>query len=156
MKEIAGQLKADGMRFGFVVGRFNSMITERLLSASVDTFKRYGGNADEVTVVHVPGSFEIPVAAKKLAESGAYDAIVCLGCLIRGETSHYDHLATEVTRGIDEVALQHSLPVTYGVITAETVEQALNRAGIKYGNKGVDATVAAIEMASVFKQLGVE
>lgn len=153
MKEISGQLDAQGLRFGFVVGRFNSMVTERLLQAGLEIFERHGGSRDKVTVMHVPGSFEIPVAAQKMARTGEFDAIVCLGCLIRGETSHYDHLATEVTRGIDQVALEHGIPVTYGVITAETVEQALNRAGIKYGNKGIDATVAAIEMARAFEQL---
>lgn len=153
MREISGQLDAQGLRIGFVVGRFNTMVTERLLQAALESFKRHGGCLDDVTVLHVPGSFEIPVGAQKLARTGGFDAIVCLGCLIRGETSHYDHLATEVTRGIDQVALEHGLPVTYGVITAETVEQALNRAGIKYGNKGIDATIAAIEMVSAFGQL---
>jgi len=146
-------LNAAGLRIGIIVSRFNNLITEKLLQGAVATLKSHGVAEEEITVVHVPGSFEIPMAAKKVARRGRVDAIVCLGCLIRGETGHYEFLASEVTRGIDEVAIQEGLPVTYGVITADTVEQAMNRAGIKFGNKGVDATLAAIEMASVFRQV---
>ncbi|MGW8178263.1 MAG: 6,7-dimethyl-8-ribityllumazine synthase [bacterium] len=153
MKEITGQLNAVGLKLGIVVSRFNSVITEKLLDAAVDTFGKHGGSTEELTVVRVPGSFEIPIAAQRLARSGRCDAIVCLGCLIRGETKHFDFLAEEVTRGIDEVALKEGLPVSYGVITSETVEQAMNRAGLKHGNKGVEATVAVLEMASVLRQL---
>jgi len=153
VKEIAGQLDASDLRLGIVVSRFNSVITEKLLDAAVDTFRRHGGSADELIVVRVPGSFEIPIAAQRLARSGRCDAIVCLGCLIRGETKHFDFLAEEVTRGIDEVALKEDLPVSYGVITSDTVEQAMNRAGLKHGNKGIEATVAVLEMASVLRQL---
>jgi 6,7-dimethyl-8-ribityllumazine synthase len=138
---------------GIVVSRFNSVVTEKLLEAALDTFKKQGGSSDHVSVVRVPGSFEIPVAAQRLARSGTCDAIVCLGCLIRGETKHFDFLATEVTHGIAQVALQEDIPVGYGVITSETVDQAMNRAGLKYGNKGVEATVAVLEMANMLKQL---
>jgi len=153
VKEIAGVLDASGLKLGIVVSRFNRAITEKLLEGGVDAFVRYGGKRENLTVLRVPGSFEIPSGAQKLASTSKFDAIVCIGCLIRGETGHFDFLASEVTRGIDEVALKYGLPVTYGVITSDTVEQALNRAGIKYGNKGVDATVAAIEMANAFQQV---
>jgi len=156
VKEIAGVLDASGLRLGIVVSRFNSAITEKLLEGGIDAFVRYGGKRENLTVLRVPGSFEIPSGAQKLASTSKFDAIACIGCLIRGETGHFDYLATEVTRGIDEVALKYGIPVTYGVITSDTVEQALNRAGIKYGNKGVDATVAAIEMASAFQQVAEE
>lgn len=153
MKEIVGQLNATELRLGIVVSRFNSVITEKLLEGAMDTFRMHGGSAERVTVVRVPGSFEIPVAAQRLARSGQCDAIVCLGCLIRGETKHFDFLAEEVTRGIDEVGLREDLPVSYGVVTSDSVEQAMNRAGLKHGNKGVDATLAALEMSSVLQQL---
>jgi len=153
VKEIKGQLDASKIRLGIVVSRFNSIVTEKLLEAAMDTFTSHGGSSNEVTLVRVPGSFEISIAAQRLARSGQCDAIVCLGCLIRGETKHFDFLAGEVTRGIDEVALREDLPVGYGVITSETVEQAMNRAGLKHGNKGVEATLAVLEMASVLRQL---
>jgi len=129
------------------------MVTEKLLAGAIEMFVRCGGSRDQLTVVHVPGSFEIPMAANRLALTGSCDVIVCIGCLIRGETPHFDLLATEVTRGIDEVALRHNLPVTYGVLTTDTVDQALNRAGIKFGNKGADAVAAGIEMANLFRNL---
>ncbi|MEJ2078488.1 MAG: 6,7-dimethyl-8-ribityllumazine synthase [Acidobacteriota bacterium] len=153
VKEFAGSLGASGLRIGFVVGRFNSSITEKLLEAGLDAYRRAGGADENAVVLRVPGSFEIPVAARRLAEAGEVDAIVCVGCLIRGETPHFDYLSREVTRGIDEVALRYGLPVTYGVLTTDTVEQALNRSGIKHGNKGVDATLAAIEMVNLFREL---
>ena len=153
MREIVGELNASEVKLGIVVSRFNSAITEKLLEAAVDTFKKHGGSGDQITVVRVPGSFEIPIAAQRLARSGKCDAVVCLGCIIRGETKHFDFLAGEVTRAIDEVALKEALPVSYGVITSDTVEQAMNRAGLKYGNKGVEATVAVLEMVSVLRQL---
>lgn len=154
VNEFTGDLSAADLRIGFVVSRFNSTITEKLLEAGLDAFRRSGGTDENVTVLRVPGSFEIPVAARRLAEAGKVRAIVCLGCLIRGETPHFDYLSREVTRGIDEVALRYGLPVTYGVLTTDTVEQALNRSGIKHGNKGVDATIAAVEMADLFRKLG--
>ncbi len=153
MKEITGELTAGGLRLAVVVSRFNSTITERLLQGARDTFLRSGGDEEAFTVVRVPGSFEIPMAALRLAQSGNFDAIVCLGCLIRGETPHFDYLSAEVTRGIGEVALRTGLPVVYGVLTTETVEQALNRSGIKSGNKGSDAVLAAIEMANLFRKM---
>ncbi len=153
MNEITGELTAGGLRLAVVVSRFNSAITERLLQGARDTFLRSGGDEGSFTVVRVPGSFEIPMTALRVAQSGNFDAIVCLGCLIRGETPHFDYLSAEVTRGIGEVALRTGLPVVYGVLTTETVEQALNRSGIKSGNKGSDAVQAAIEMANLFRKL---
>jgi len=153
VEEIVGMFDAASLRLGMVVSRFNSSITEKLLEGAADAFVRHGGKRENLTVLRVPGSFEIPVGAQKLASTKRFDAIVCIGCLIRGETGHFDYLASEVTRGIDEVALKFGLPITYGVITSDTVEQAMNRAGIKYGNKGVDATVAAIELANAFRQV---
>ena len=156
VKEFTGSLGASGLRLGFVVGRFNAAITDRLLAAGLDAFRRAGGSDEAVRVIRVPGSFEIPVAARQLADAGGFDAIVCIGCLIRGETPHFDYLSREVTRGIDEVALRYGIPVTYGVLTTDTVEQALNRSGIKHGNKGIDATMAAIEMANLFRELSTQ
>jgi 6,7-dimethyl-8-ribityllumazine synthase len=153
MKEITGELTAKGIRLAVVVSRFNSSVTERLLQGARDTFLRSGGDEESLTVVRVPGSFEIPLAALRLAQSGSVDAVVCLGCLIRGETPHFDYLSAEVTRGIGEVALRTGLPVVYGVLTTDTVEQAVNRSGMKSGNKGSDATLAAIEMANLFRKL---
>lgn len=153
MKEYTGKLDSSGLKIALVVSRFNDLITERLLQGALDTLRRSGAREDDLTVVRVPGSFEIPVAAQRLAETGKFDAIVCLGTLIRGETPHFDYLATQVTRGIGEVALKYSLPVSYGVITANTVEQAMNRAGIKHGNKGVEAALGAVEMANLLREL---
>ncbi len=154
MKEVSGRLNAEGLRFGIVVSRFNDMVTERLLQGALEALRRAGAREEDLTVVRVPGSFEIPFAAQRLAAAGSCDAIVCLGALIRGETDHYDYLASTVTRGIAQVSLKHDLPVTYGVITAGTVEQAVNRAGLKHGNKGVEAAMGAVEMADVRRQLG--
>lgn len=153
MKEFAGELTAKGLRLALVVSRFNSMVTERLAMGARDTFLRCGGEDDALTIVRVPGSFEIPVTALQLAQCGNYDAVVCLGCLIRGETPHFEYLSAEVTRGIDEVALRTGLPVVYGVLTTDTVEQAVNRSGMKSGNKGSEAAAAAIEMVSLFRRL---
>ncbi len=154
MKEISGSFSAAGLRFGIVVSRFNEMVTERLLQGALETLRRAGAIDTDLTVVRVPGSFEIPFAAQRLAATGSCDAIICLGALIRGETDHYDYLASTVTRGIAEVSLKHNLPVAYGVLTAGTVEQAINRAGLKHGNKGVEAALSAVEMADVGRQLG--
>lgn len=154
LKEISGLLDASGLRMGVVVSRFNRLITQKLLDGAIDTFRRCGGQEENLTIVHVPGSFEIPMTAAKLAKSGSLDAIVCLGCLIRGETPHFEYLSREVTRGIDEVALRSGVPVTYGIITTDNSEQALARCGIKHGNKGSEAASAAIEMASLFAMLG--
>jgi 6,7-dimethyl-8-ribityllumazine synthase len=146
---VEGDLNARGMRFGVVVSRWNSFITERLLQGSLDALRRSGASTQEITVVRVPGAFEIPSQARTLAESGKYDAIVTLGCLIRGETTHYEHISTEVTRGIGQSAQETGVPHTYGVLTCENLEQALDRAGLKAGNKGFEAAISAVEMVSL-------
>jgi 6,7-dimethyl-8-ribityllumazine synthase len=146
---IEGELNASGMRFGVVVSRWNSFITERLLQGALDGLRRSGCIKEDITVVRVPGAFEIPSQARTLAESGKYDAIVTLGCLIRGETTHYEHISTEVTRGIGQSAQETGVPHTYGVLTCENLEQALDRAGLKAGNKGFEAAISAIEMVSL-------
>ena len=146
---IEGNLNAQGMRFGVVVSRWNSFITERLLQGALDALRRSGASTQDITVVRVPGAFEIPSQARTLAESGKYDAIVTLGCLIRGETTHYEHISTEVTRGIGQSTQETGVPHTYGVLTCENLEQALDRAGLKAGNKGFEAAISAIEMVSL-------
>jgi 6,7-dimethyl-8-ribityllumazine synthase len=146
---IEGDLNARGMRFGVVVSRWNSFITERLLQGALDALRRSGARSEDITVVRVPGAFEIPAQARTLAKSGKYDAIVTLGCLIRGETTHYEHISTEVTRGIGQSAQETGVPHTYGVLTCENLEQALDRAGLKAGNKGFEAGISAVEMVSL-------
>ncbi|HVP41854.1 MAG TPA: 6,7-dimethyl-8-ribityllumazine synthase [Terriglobales bacterium] len=141
-----GELNAAGKRFGIVVSRFNAFITERLLGGALDALKRTGARDGDITVVRVPGSFEVPLAARKLAETGA-DAVICLACIIRGETSHYEHLAEEVTRGIGQSAQETRVPHAYGVLTCDNLEQAIDRAGLKMGNKGFEAALSAVEMA---------
>src|SRR5262249_20378881 len=144
-----GGMNARGMTFGIVVARWNSFITERLLQGALDALRRSGCRNQDITVVRVPGSFEIPSQARTLAETGKYDAIIPLGCLIRGDTTHYEHIATEVTRGIGQSAQETGVPHTYGVLTCENLEQALDRAGLKAGNKGFEAAISAIEMVSL-------
>ena len=144
-----GGLSAKGLRFGLVVSRFNSFITERLLQGALDALRRSGARDQDLTVLRVPGAFEIPAAARTLAENGRVDAIVCLGCIIRGETSHYEHIATEVTRGIGQSVQETGIPHGYGLLTCENLEQAIDRAGLKAGNKGFEAAMAAIEMANL-------
>lgn len=146
---IEGDLNARGMRFGVVVSRWNSFITERLLQGALDALRRSGARAEHIAVVRVPGAFEIPAQARTLALSRKYDAIVTLGCLIRGETTHYEHISTEVTRGIGQSAQETGVPHTYGVLTCENLEQALDRAGLKAGNKGFEAAISAVEMVSL-------
>jgi len=153
VKEIQGQLDARGLKFALVVSRFNELITSRLLAGALDALRRLGANEDDLLVVRVPGSFEIPQVAIKLARAGKFDAIICLGALIRGATPHFDYLSAEVTKGIAQSALETGVPITFGVITADNLEQAIERAGTKSGNKGFDAAVAAVELAQVFKQL---
>ena len=148
-KAIEGDLNAAGMRFGIIVSRWNSFITERLLQGAIDCLRRSGAKSSDIHIVRVPGSFEIPSAARSLAESGAVDAMITLGCLIRGETTHYEHIATEVTRGIGQSAQETGVPHTYGVLTCENLEQAIDRAGLKSGNKGWEAALTAIEMVSL-------
>ena len=143
-----GALNATGRKFGIVVARFNAFITERLLGGALDALKRTGARDGDITVVRVPGSFELPLAARKLAQGGA-DAVICLACIIRGETSHYEHLAQEVTRGIGQSAQETGVPHAYGVLTCENLEQAIDRAGLKMGNKGFEAALTAVEMASL-------
>ena len=149
----AGDLRAEGMRFGVVVARFNEFITERLLLSALDGLHKCGVHDDHIDLVRVPGSFEIPIAARHLAGTGRYHAIVCLGCIIRGDTTHYEHLAQEVTRGIGQSAQETGVPHAYGVLTCESLEQAIDRAGLKSGNKGYEAALTAVEMASLRKKV---
>ncbi len=151
---IEGNLSAKGLKVAIVVGRFNDFISERLLDGAVDTLLRSGASDGDIDVVKVPGSFEIPVAAKTLARGGNYDAILCLGCVIRGATPHFDYVAGEAAKGIARVSLDFDTPISFGIITAENLEQAIERAGTKSGNKGRDAALTAIEMASLLKTLG--
>jgi 6,7-dimethyl-8-ribityllumazine synthase len=146
---LEGSLSALGKRFAIVVSRFNAFITERLLLSAVDGLKRSGAARKDIDLVRVPGAFEIPLAARKLAETGKYDAIICLGCLLRGDTAHYDVIVNEVTRGIGQSAQETGVPHAFGVLTCENLEQAIDRAGLKMGNKGFEAAVAAVEMASL-------
>jgi len=150
---IEGKLSAGGLKIGIVVSRWNEFITKQLLEGALDALRRNGANLDDVTIAHVPGSFEIPVAVRALAESGKYDGIVALGCVIRGTTTHYDHIASSVTSGISQVMLTTGIPVAFGVITTESIEQAIERAGSKAGNKGAEAALVAVEMASLLQQV---
>ncbi len=144
-----GKLSALGKRFALVVSRFNAFITERLLLSAIDGLVRSGAKKKDIALARVPGAFEIPLAARKLAETGKYDAIICLGCLLRGDTAHYDVIVNEVTRGIGQSAQETGVPHSFGVLTCETLEQAIDRAGLKMGNKGFEAALAAVEMASL-------
>jgi 6,7-dimethyl-8-ribityllumazine synthase len=153
-KILEGQLLAEGLRFAIVVSRFNDFISSRLVEGAMDALKRHGATEEQVILVKVPGAFETPLAAKKLAESGQYDAVICLGAVIRGATPHFDYVAAEVSKGIANVALESNVPVTFGVLTTDTLEQAIERAGSKSGNKGSEAAIAAIEMANLYKELG--
>jgi 6,7-dimethyl-8-ribityllumazine synthase len=150
---IAGKLDATGMRFAVVVGRFNDFVAQRLLEGSVDALVRHGAAADDLTVIWVPGSFEIPLAAQEIAEQGRVDAIVCLGVVIRGETPHFDFVAGEASRGVGGIGLRARIPTAFGIVTTETLEQAIDRAGGKHGNKGADAALAAVEMVSLLRTL---
>lgn len=153
MKIIEGKLDAQGLKFGIVVSRFNEFITSRLLEGALDALVRHGAYDTDIEIVRVPGSFEIPLVAKTLAQSGKFHAIICLGTIIRGATPHFDYVAAEVSKGIALVSLEAGIPVSFGIITADTIEQAIERAGSKSGNKGWDAAMVAIEMAQVMKQL---
>jgi len=150
-KVVEGNLTISDARFGIVVSRFNSFITKELLEGALNTLKRHGAKEDNITIVHVPGSYEIPLAAQELARTGHIDAVIVLGAVIRGATTHYDLVAGEVAKGVSRVSLDTSVPVIFGVITTENIEQAIERAGTKAGNKGADAAVAAIEMVGVLK-----
>jgi 6,7-dimethyl-8-ribityllumazine synthase len=150
---LEGQLSAAGLRFAIVVSRFNSFITERLLGGAMDAISRSGGSAEQVDLVKVPGSWEMPVVAGELARNKKYDAIICLGAVIRGETPHFDYVASEAAKGIAQVSAATGVPVAFGVLTTNTLEQAIDRAGAKGGNKGFDAAMTAIEMANLMKSL---
>lgn len=150
---LEGELRATSMRFGIVASRFNSFVVDRLVEGAVDTLVRHGALASDITVVRVPGSFEIPFAARRLARSAQFDAIVCLGAVIRGATSHYDHVAGDSISGVAQVALETDVPMAMGILTTDTVEQAIDRAGAKAGNKGADAATTAIEMANLARKL---
>jgi 6,7-dimethyl-8-ribityllumazine synthase len=152
-KNIRAATTAAGMRFALVVSRFNSFITDRLMSGAVDALEAAGAAAEQIEIVRVPGSFEIPLTAKKLAAAGRADAIIAIGCILRGETAHFDYVAGEVARGVQLAQLDTGVPVIFCVLTCDTLEQAIDRAGLKSGNKGYDAGVAAIEMANLSKQL---
>lgn len=153
MKTIAGKLQAKDLKFALVASRFNDLIVNRLIDGAVDFLTRHGANEDDLTLVRVPGAFELPKAAKKIAESNQYDGIVCLGALIRGETPHFDYIAAEATKGLAQVNLNSDTPIGFGVLTTDTTEQAMERAGIKSGNKGAEAASACLEMVQVLKML---
>lgn len=150
---IEGKLVSKGKKYGIVVARFNEFISSKLLGGALDALERHGVGEDEVTVAWTPGSFEIPVVAKKMAESGTYDAVIALGAVIRGNTPHFDYVANEVSKGVAHVALATGVPILFGVLTTDTIEQAIERAGTKAGNKGFDAACAAIEMVNLMEQL---
>jgi 6,7-dimethyl-8-ribityllumazine synthase len=150
---IEGKLSAKDLKFGIVVSRFNEVISKSLLSGAVDCIIRHEGLESDITVAYVPGAFEIPLTAKKLADSKKYDAVICLGAVIRGATPHFDYVASEASKGIAQAGIESGVPVIFGVITSDSIEQALERAGTKAGNKGWDAALSAIEMADLFKKL---
>ncbi len=153
-KNYEGNLLGKGLKFGLVVSRFNEFFSKKLLEGAEDALLRHGVNETDIEIAWTPGSFEIPLIAQKMAGSKKYDAVICLGAVVRGSTPHFDHIATEVTKGIAKVNLDTGVPVIYGVITTDTLEQAIERSGTKSGNKGFDAAVSAIEMANLVKALG--
>lgn len=150
--ERKGDLNTKGLRLAIVVSRFNSFITERLLNGAKDALARAGADEKQVEIVRVPGSFEIPVAAKRLAQTGRYHALICLGCIIRGDTQHFDYISAEVTRGVQLAAVETGVPMAFGVLTTDTLEQAVDRAGAKSGNKGAEAALTAVEMANLLQR----
>ncbi|GFO64743.1 6,7-dimethyl-8-ribityllumazine synthase [Geomonas paludis] len=152
-KYLEGKLNAEGLKVGIVVGRFNSFIGERLLEGALDALLRHGAADQDITVMRVPGAFEIPLAAQKLAQTGSFDALICLGAVIRGSTPHFDYVASEVSKGIAHVSLDAGIPVAFGVLTTDTIEQAIERAGTKAGNKGFEAAVTVIETANLFREM---
>ncbi len=153
VKHLEGHLNAKGFRFGLVVSRFNEFISSKLLTGALDVLKRHGALEEDIEVLWVPGSFEIPLVAKKMAKSGRYDAVVCLGAVIRGDTPHFEYVASEVAKGIALVGLETEIPVMFGIITSDSLEQAIERAGTKAGNKGWDAALGAIEMVNLIKKI---
>ncbi|MCK4655637.1 MAG: 6,7-dimethyl-8-ribityllumazine synthase [candidate division Zixibacteria bacterium] len=152
---IEGKLDAAGIKFGIVVSRFNDLLTNKLTDGAIDCLVRHKANEDDITVVKVPGSFELPYAAARMIEAGNVDVIICLGAVIRGQTPHFDYIASEVSKAIAHLSLEHKIPVIYGLITADTLEQAIERAGTKAGNRGFNAAQTAIEMANLYKQMNV-
>ena len=153
MKILEGQLNSEGKKIAIVASRFNEFITSKLISGAVDMLKRHGTKEEDITLAWVPGAFEIPQVAKKIADSKKYDAIICLGCVIRGATPHFDYVSAEVSKGIATVALSSDIPISFGVLTTENIEQAIERAGTKSGNKGSDAALTAIEMINLYSKL---
>lgn len=153
MKTIEGKLDAKGLKFGIVISRFNEFISSKLLSGCLDGLNRHGAEEENIEIIWAPGAFEIPVIASRLAQSNKYHAVICLGAVIRGGTPHFDYVAAEVSKGIAQVSLQSGKPVIFGVLTTDSLEQAIERAGTKGGNKGFDAALAAIEMANLFREL---
>lgn len=151
---LEGKVDAKGLKFALVVSRYNDFINVRLLEGALDCLMRNGAEEKDLTVVKVPGAFEIPLAAQKMAKSGAYDAVICLGCVLRGATPHFEFISSEVAKGIAKVSLESGVPISFGVITADTLEQAIERAGTKAGNKGWDAAHSAIEMVNLFRVVG--
>lgn len=153
MKVLEGNLIAKGIKVGIVVGRFNEFIGSKLLSGALDTLRRHGADEADVSVAWVPGAFEIPLTAKKMAKSGKYDAVICLGAVIRGATAHFEYVSAEVSKGIAAVGLDSEIPVIFGVLTVDSIEQAIERAGTKAGNKGSEAATSAIEMVNLLKEI---
>jgi 6,7-dimethyl-8-ribityllumazine synthase len=153
-RNLDGQLSAKGLKVAIVASRFNSFIVERLVEGALDAIVRTGGSAEDVTVARCPGSFEIPQVARKLVEAGGHDVVICLGCVIRGATPHFDYVAGEAAKGVGQLAMISKIPVVFGILTTDSIEQAIERAGTKQGNKGFDAAMAAIEMASLYNQIG--
>ena len=154
MRTLEGKMVADGIKIGIVVARFNEFITSKLLGGAMDGLVRHGMDEDDVDVAWVPGAFEIPLIAKKMANSGKYDAVIALGAVIRGSTSHYDYVCNEVSKGVAAASLESGVPVMFGVVTTENIEQAIERAGTKAGNKGYDCALGAIEMVNLIREMG--
>ena len=155
-KVLEGQLTAKGLRFAIVVSRFNSLVTQRLLDGALDALRRHEADENSVTIAWTPGSFELPLVAQKFAKSGKYDAVICLGCIIRGDTPHFEYVASETAKGIAQVMLDTGVPVVFGVVTADNLEQALERAGAKAGNRGFDAAMTAMEMANLLRKIEID
>jgi 6,7-dimethyl-8-ribityllumazine synthase len=153
VKTYEGKIEATGLRFGVVVSRFNEMVTRQLLEGARDCLRRHGADEDQLSVAWVPGAWEIPLVAQRLASSGQFDAVICLGAVIRGATAHFDYVAGQAAAGVARASLDTGIPITFGILTTDTVEQALDRAGLKSGNKGFDAAMAAIEMANLVRSL---
>lgn len=153
MKVYEGKLVSENLKFGIVAGRFNEFIVSKLVSGAMDALKRHGAKEEDIELAYVPGAFEIPLISQKLAESGKYDAVICLGAVIRGATPHFDYVASEVSKGVAQTSLKTGCPVIFGVLTTDSIEQAVERAGTKSGNKGFDAAVTAIEMANLIKNI---